>query len=104
MYKIGGNPIGIEDFLIGFFIGGVAAVIYEEFYKKKVSIRRKSELIDSKFLHLTILFIILFFGSFYIIKVSSFYSSVIAFVISIFIILLKRRDLIRDSIISGFLY
>ena len=100
---ITGTLIGIADFLIGFFIGGVTAVIYEESYKKKICLKRKSKLMDSKFLQLIILFAAIFFGSFYIFNLSSFYSSVIAFIILIFIILLKRKDLIVDSIISGFL-
>ena len=37
------TPIGIEDFLIGFFIGGIAAVIYEEIYKKKIRIRKQNK-------------------------------------------------------------
>ena len=32
-----GTRIGVEDFLIGFAIGGIAAVIYAEAYRKKVS-------------------------------------------------------------------
>ena len=100
---ITGTLIGIEDFLIGFFIGGVAAVIYEEVYKKKVLIKKKSKIVNLSFLTLTILFIALFFGSFYILGISSFYSSVIAFGFGIFFILSKRRDLIMDCVISGFL-
>mgnify|MGYP001561660701 CR=1 FL=1 len=100
---ITGTLIGVEDFLIGFFIGGVTAVIYEEVYKKRVSIRRKSKFVDKKSIYLAILFIILFFGSFYILKFSSFYSSILAFGIGIFFILLRRKDLIKDSIVSGFL-
>jgi len=100
---ITGTLIGIEDFLIGFFIGGVAAVIYEEIYKKKILIKRKSRFTNQNFLSLIILFGILFLGSFYIIGISSFYSSGIAFTISTFVILLKRGDLIINSVISGFL-
>lgn len=100
---ITGTLIGIEDFLIGFFIGGITAVIYEEIYKKKIHIRKKSKFVNSNFKHLIILFVILFFGSFYVLKISSFYSSVIAFAVSILFILVKRRDLIIDSMTSGLL-
>ena|SRR3989338_5259915 len=45
------TPVGLEDFIIGFAIGGVAAVIYEEIYKKKLkkSIKRDSLLFDPGF-------------------------------------------------------
>ena len=100
---ITGTSIGVEDFLIGFFIGGVATIIYEEIYKKKVRLKKRIKGNGSNFLSLLILFILLFFGSFYILKTDSFYSSVIAFIISISIIYIRRKDLILDSIISGIL-
>ena len=65
-------------------------------------IRKKSKITGLNIVSLIILFSILFFGSFYILKISSFYSSLIAFIISTIFILLKRRELIINSIISGF--
>lgn len=99
--------VGIEDFLFGFVTGGIAGVIYEEIFKRKVKIRKtdkkKENYIWIKlFLIISLLTILLFIG-FYILKISSFYSSVLAFTISIFIIWIKRKDLIIDSIISGIL-
>lgn len=100
---ITGTIPGIEDFLFGFGIGGVASVVYEEIYRKRIRINKKNKFTNSNFSYSILLFIILFFGSFYILKISSFYSSVLSFVIPTSVILLKRKDLIKDSIISGFL-
>ena len=36
-------------------------------------------------------------------KISSFYSSIVAFVVSTLIILVKRKDLMVNSLVSGFL-
>ncbi|MBM3233077.1 hypothetical protein FJZ18_02835 [Candidatus Pacearchaeota archaeon] len=102
---ITGTKIGLEDFLIGFFIGGVAASIYEEVFKKKLRPRKISEK-RAKFenyhfiLHLA-LFGALFFGSFYLLGVHSFYSCIIAFVFGISTIWIHRKDLILDSLFSG---
>ena len=62
------TPVGLEDFIIGFAIGGVAAVIYEEIYKKKLkkSIKRDSLLFDPGFSLL--LLPSLYLLSFYIFK------------------------------------
>lgn len=100
---ITGTLIGIEDFFIGFFIGGVASVIYEEVYKKRILLKKRLKFVDLNLISIFILFAALFFGSFYVFKINSFYASIIAFGISIFFILLKRNDLIIDSIISGVL-
>ena len=99
-----GTAIGIEDFLIGMFIGGIAAVIYEEIYKKKIRFRssKKSHLIFYCILNsLAICF--LFFGSFYLLRLNSFYSSLITFLVPTFFIWFKRKDLIKPSLISGIL-
>jgi hypothetical protein len=101
------TKVGIEDFLIGAFIGGVAAVIYELIYNKKVKIKKAKKKEKFKrninFYFIAIILLSLFLGSFYFLKINSFYSSIIAFLISTFIIWVKRKDLIKDSIFSGFL-
>jgi hypothetical protein len=98
-----GTKIGLEDFAIGFFIGGVASVIYEELYKKKISTRKKLNLFKIKTSIVGMVFLLLFFGSFYILHLNSFYSTLIAFSVSTFIMLFKRKDLIDDSLITGIL-
>jgi len=99
--------IGIEDFLIGALIGGIAAVSYTIVFNKKIktkSKRKKEELKKNiNFIFIAIVTLSFFFGSFYILKLNSFYTAIIAFITPTFIILHKRKDLIKDSIPSGFL-
>jgi len=92
---------GIEDILFGFFIGGIAAVIYEEFFIKKIK-KTKSETNSTIFILALIglaLFLILNLAS----KINSIYASSIGFIVIASIILFKRKDLIKNAIISGIL-
>ena len=103
--RITNTQIGIEDFILGFVTVGVASVIYEEIFKKRIRIRKfKNKVRENKnFIIIFLLLVVLFFGSFFILELNSFYSSIIAIGIPILIIWIKRRDLIIDSLVSGFL-
>jgi len=92
--------IGIEDLLLGFTNGGIAAVLYEEVFKKRMY-RYKSTnhnlgialLIISSFLIFTIIF--------YILKLNSFIATTsIQIIIGITLIFL-RKDLIYDAFLTG---
>src|SRR3989344_7433243 len=104
-----GTPIGIEDFIIGFSIGGIASVIYIELYHLKFrSVRsesfsskvksRRSNFMGYMFI---LAFISVFLGMFYIAHLNSFYSGIIAYFFGIAVIALSRKDLIKGSVISG---
>ena len=99
--------IGIEDFLFGFWIGGVAAVIYEEVFKRRLRPRKAAPKDNARFLRVSIIFslalAILFFSAFFIFKLNSFYSSLIAFIPLTLLIWIWRKDLIADSFFSGLL-
>lgn len=100
---ITGTRIGVEDFLIGFFMGGVLGVVYEILGKKRlVKLSRKESSLDA-FPHWLSLgvFSVVFFLSFYLFNVHSFYASLIAFSIFVLYIVSVRRDLIRNSLASG---
>ncbi|MDO8524688.1 MAG: lycopene cyclase domain-containing protein [bacterium] len=101
------TPVGIEDFLSGFVIGGICAVIYEVILRKRVSIRKSNPQVVIKreisFLSLTIIFAVLFFIGFFALRLNSFYSSFVTFIFGITVIFILRRDLIFNSLISGFL-
>lgn len=99
-----GTPVSIEDFLIGFAIGGVVAVLYEEVYRKRIKVRSKEPLFENKHLLILPIVIVIFLGLFYYFDLSSADSLFIALLISIGIIWIMRRDLIVDSIVSGFLF
>jgi len=99
--------IGIEDFLFGFVIGGIAATIYSHIFNKKIKIKKinlkKGFKRNLNFGLFGAIFAILFFSSFYILKFNSLHSSLIAFGIGILTMYVKRKDLIVNSILSGFL-
>lgn len=98
---------GVESFIFGFSVAGVASIIYEEVFRKKVKIKKKSKKQEAKeninYFFISLLLAALFFGGFFILKINSFYSSLPAFLIPLSIIWFKRKDLILDSLISGFL-
>jgi len=99
---ITGTLIGIEDFLFGFAIGGISSIIYEIIFNKKHS--KKEFNFKNKKLYLIIgILIILFFGLFYLFNINSFYSTIIAFIVAIIYMWIKRPDLIKNSLASGFL-
>jgi hypothetical protein len=101
------TSIGIEDFLFGFGIGGVASVIYAYLFNKRVKIKKVKKIKEQKrninFLILLALLFILFFGGFFILNLNSFESMLVSFIIAIIVIYTKRSDLIKDSLVSGVL-
>lgn len=93
------TSIGVEDFLIGFFIGGILSIVYEFIFNKKI--KQKKFRLNLKTNYLMIYFPLVFLFSFYILNLHSFYACIIAFSTSTFFIYYKRKDLIKNSIFSG---
>lgn len=93
--------IGVEDFIIGFSIGGVAAVIYEEVYKMHLSRKKSKTFPPSEPLAFLLGFILLCLVLFYFFNLSSFYSTSISYLLFIGYMLYARKDLIRNAIYSG---
>lgn len=93
--------IGVEDFFSGFFIAGIASIIYTRIFHKKIK-KENIAFLKLRYRYIAIIFVALFFGSFLILK-NSFYASLIAFIFAIIIIWIKRKDLIFNSIASGVL-
>jgi len=99
-----GWPIGIEDFIFGFCVGGISSVIYEEFFGRHYSNRLNREYHWHWFLiPMIALFIFVFNTLFYVFKINSIYVSVITFLVLALIITYFRRDLVVDSLMSGIL-
>ncbi len=101
------STLGIESILAGFFIGGIASVLYEDIFKKKIKPRKRKK-IETKQSILDIMLIIilgtlLFFGTFLILK-NSLIATIIGLIVPIIIILIQRRDLIIDALASGVLF
>ena len=88
------TAVGFEDFLFGFMTGGILAVIYEVIFKtrmKKKGGRTVGKNINLFFL--VLLYFVLFFGSFFILKLNTFVSFLIATVAEILVVYIKRKDL-----------
>ncbi len=99
-----GWPIGIEDFIFGFCIGGISSVIYEYIFGKHHSNRINRKHHWSWFIvPLVTLFIIVFNALFFVLKINSIYVSAIAFALLALIIICFRKDLLVNSLTSGFL-
>jgi len=96
------TPLGIEDFLIGFAIGGIASVIYAVVFWKRNDTKKASLAFRSSYWFL-LSFALLFLGLFYVVGLNSFYAATISYIVGIAIIVLKRSDLVLPSIGSGFL-
>ncbi len=90
----------IEDFLAGFFLGGIAAVGYEIFWRRRhqcaCDLKTTWILPLTAFLGLASL---IFF--FHIIGLNSIYSSIISFILVAALILAVRRDLLPAALGSG---
>ena len=101
---ITGTLIGIEDFLFGFGIGGVASVVYEHLFNKRVKVKRAKELREEKrninLLFLILLSLAIFFGGFFI-GLNSFVGTTLAWIIPTLITYSKRPDIIKNSLLSG---
>lgn len=99
--------IGIEDFLFGFTVPGIASSIYEILLNKRLRLRRSSKkeqkLQNSRIFTILVFMIFLFLIGFYLLGISSFYASVVGFSVGIVFIFVSRPDLILDSVVSGFL-
>jgi hypothetical protein len=104
---ITGTRVGVEDMIFAFGVAGIAAVIYEEVFKKKVKPRKvggKKKLARLANLFIVGLFLVgLFLGGMFILVLHSFWASIISFTSVVFIIWARRRDLILDSLASGLL-
>lgn len=98
-----GTKVSIEDFIFGFFLAGVASVIYEFVFKVRL---KKHKINKKRFYEIGIIFPLLlaslFFGTF-MLGLHSFLASVVAILPFVLIILFTRRDLFLDALVSGIL-
>ncbi len=104
---ITGTKVGIEDFIFGAMVGGIAAVAYEVVYRKYLRgriVARKQPQFDSHLFFGSLAFCgALFFGLFYFADFSSFTASVVALMVPTGMIWIRRNDLIVNSLVSGVL-
>jgi len=96
-----GTRVGIEDILLGFFNGGIAAIAYEVFFKRTYShVKRRGREKEIVVLIVTMTLLISFL--FWIIKLHSFISCVLMLIYGFLFIAILRKDLITPAIINGF--
>ena len=96
---------GIESFIFGFAIAGIASVIYIHIFNKKIKIKKANKKQKLKrnlnYIFIVLLSLGIFLVDFFILKLNSFYASFPAIIIPLAIILIKRKDLILNSLFSG---
>lgn len=96
---ITGTRIGIEDALLGFSNGGVAAVLYQVIYGKKHTKRIFPQKVYLLMLVglVFVIMSILFWGT----KLTSFYASVLSMVVFAIGLFILRKDLWKDALLNG---
>jgi len=94
--------VGIEDFLMGFSNGGIAAVLYEGVFKKRL-LKRVKETNDRETLNLCLILFFITAFLFWGLNITSFWASTIAMVAAAIYILFTRRDLFLNALASGIL-
>lgn len=99
---ITGTRVGIEDVLLGFFGGGIAAVLYETIFFKRHT--RASHVQHGKVLYLFLIAIAVITVLFTVFQITSFIAYTVAMVLTGTIILLLRPDLWKSALITGTLF
>jgi len=101
-----GTKVGILDSIfVGFMIGGVTAVLYEEIFRRvqrrdKRLLRKKEHLL---FFLMFPIALIIFFGGFYLLDLNSWIASTLALFVPAVVILTRRSDLLIEAFVSGVL-
>ncbi|EAU54072.1 hypothetical protein AL013_00655 [Mariprofundus ferrooxydans] len=96
-----GTPVGIEDFLFGFFFSGSAAVCYEICFKTAYEDRQHPLKWPFKFRYIALLICSFFFGSAILFDLDSFTATILAFGTCSFLMLAFRRDLLINALFSS---
>lgn len=97
---ISGTDIGIEDFLFGFATSGIAAVAYEELFRKRLRRSAKRTIAQGGVFYLAS-FALLFYFLTHVLMLNAFYAVLISYTIGLASLFWYRRDLIYSSFMSG---
>ncbi|MEK7447533.1 MAG: lycopene cyclase domain-containing protein [Patescibacteria group bacterium] len=99
---ITGTRLGIEDFILGISNGGIAAVLYEEIFRKKLYRKRTKN--DKRYFYFLVCITFLLFYVFYrVFKTTTFYACIFSLLIYCGFMLITRKDLIFSSLVNGLL-
>jgi len=94
----------LEDFLFGFFIGGIATSIYEEFWGKKYAKRINRKHHWRAFIPFACAFVFLFLlVTVKVFGINSMHASALVFFICALVMVIFRKDLWLDALMSGLL-
>lgn len=91
--------------MFGFTIGGIASVIYEVLFKKKLTDKKDIKLLSqSHLIDAFVMFLLplIFFGGTLFFGINTLDTSLLGCGVPLLIIYCRRKDLIIDSLISGF--
>jgi hypothetical protein len=101
---ITGTRLGFEDFLLGFLVGGIGSVIYTIIFKKRLSRIKNKKRNIKKIIWPILIGLTIFLGGFFILRINTFWLTILSLLVVTLIILSKRKDLIANSILSGVLF
>jgi hypothetical protein len=99
-----GTQLGFEDFLFGFTTGGVASVVYEVLFRRRLGRTKSKRLLSQTHLidaFIILLLSIIFFGGTIFFGLNTLQASLIGYGTPILLMYYRRPDLIADSLISG---
>lgn len=95
-----GTNAALEDFVLGFFVGGIIAVIYEVIFKQ-VHYARKATHHSAGAFTLLILIFQAIVWAIYVAGFSNFWSVAGAMVFIATVMLIMRHDLFKNAVLSG---
>jgi hypothetical protein len=98
--NITGTRIGFEDFLFGFFMGGVACFAYEVLFHKRL-VPRSEPKSTFGFRYVGSMVVILFFGGYYFAGIDSFTATILAFLIPTIVQIYLRPDLMNNALFGA---
>lgn len=90
----------LEDFLFVFAISGIGAVMYEILFHKRIAKKKKNFHKKYGLFTIIIISILLTLALFYL-GINSIFATTIGFAVFALLIILQRRDLLADSLLSG---
>ncbi len=97
--KLFGIPLGFEEILFAFFIGGIGSVVYEILFSKRARSTKKR---PSKYVTVLLLFItFLMFLLLKILAINTIWASSLSLITLSTAVILLNKTLLKDAIFSG---
>ncbi|OGY67929.1 MAG: hypothetical protein A3I24_02060, partial [Candidatus Harrisonbacteria bacterium RIFCSPLOWO2_02_FULL_41_13b] len=100
---LGNYHLGIEDYLFAFAIAGIGSVIYEAVFGKIHTLYECRKCGQKDLLIIVLAAVAILLVLTFVFNLNSIYSNYVAFLAIFLFIMLYRRDLLWQSLISGFM-